>query len=543
MIRRSFRRSLALAGFLAALSVCAAASAEFSSPDYQRKFEKTVAMKPGQRFEIDHSQGAVRISTQKTSEARILAEIVVDSSDDAEGKKFGEAIEITVEELPAAVTVRTRYPEKAWSFRGRGHISFSVDYTIVIPETTPLSVRDRFGDVEASGLRASSTISNANGKVSLRDARGGQRIESSFGPIEVSRVGGGDTDLTGSNGPVTALDVDGPLSVKNRFGPVTAQRVKGPVEITSSNGEIFVEEAGGNSRITGSFGRIAVRGVTGTLDIQNQNGEVQLAKVSGTVKVRNSFGGVEVSDTGAPDVENSNGRIRVRDVRGAVVLRTTFGEVDASNLPADATVSTSNGAITLLNVGGAVDVRGSFGPIRVTNTKKGAKVVAENAGVSLSDVGGPAYVKTSFGLVEASRIDGELTVENSNGAVKASAIKGGASVRTSFAAVSLDGVSGRIDVDNQNGAVDVRGLGAAAGKCFPVALRSTFAPIRIYLPDGEGFQVNARTSFGKINSEIPLTVSGSMSPDSMTGKIGSGQCDLTLANSNGNIDLLKAAGR
>jgi DUF4097 and DUF4098 domain-containing protein YvlB len=233
----------------------------------------------------------------------------------------------------------------------------------------------------------------------------------------------------------------------------------------------------------------------------------------------------------------------VHDVRGAATLRTSFGEVDAANIPGDATVSNNNGAVTLNNVNGAVDVRGSFAPIRVTKAQKGAKVVAENASVTLADIGGAAYVKTSFGLVDVSRIDGELTVENSNGAVKASAIKGGASVRTSFAAVNLDGVGGKVDVDNQNGAVDVRGLGATAGKCFPVALRSTFAPIRIYLPDGEGFQVNARTSFGKINSEIPLTVSGSMTADNMTGKIGNGQCELTLANSNGNIDLLKAAGR
>jgi hypothetical protein len=545
MIRAPFRGVRALAFAAAALSLAAAAYAESneSKPDYQRRFEKTVAMKPGQRFEIDHSQGAVRISAQKTSEAKITAEIVVDASDDAEGKKFGEAIEITVEELPGAVSVRTRYPEKNWSFHGRGHVSYSVDYTIVIPESAPLTVRDRFGDVDVAGMRAASSISNANGKVSMRDCRGGQRIDSSFGPIDVARVGGGDTDVTGSNGSVSAMDVDGSLSVKNRFGPVTAQRVKGAVGITSSNGEIFVEEAGGNSRITGSFGRIAVRGVNGTLEIQNQNGEVALAKVTGTVRVRNSFGGVEVTDTGAPDVENSNGKIRVRDVHGPAMLRTSFAEVDAANIPGDATVSNNNGPVTLLNVNGAVDVRGSFAPIRVTKTQKGAKVVAENASVTLADVGGAAYVKTSFGLVDASRIQGELTVENSNGAVKASAIQGGASVRTSFASVSLDGIGGRIDVDNQNGAVDVRGLGAAPGKCFPVALRSTFAPIRIYLPEGEGFQVTARTSFGKVNSEIPMTMSGSMSPDNVTGKIGNGGCELTLANSNGNIDLLKAAGR
>jgi len=149
MIRASLRGARTPAIAAAALSLAAAAFARSneSNADYQRKFEKTVAMKPGQRFEIDHSQGAVRISAQKTSEARIMAEIVVDASDDAEGKKFGEAIEITVEDLPGGVSVRTRYPEKNWSFHGRGHVSFSVDYTIVIPESAIGTATDGGGAV------------------------------------------------------------------------------------------------------------------------------------------------------------------------------------------------------------------------------------------------------------------------------------------------------------------------------------------------------------------------------------------------------------
>ncbi|HEX4439386.1 MAG TPA: hypothetical protein VH854_04895, partial [Thermoanaerobaculia bacterium] len=78
MIRATRRSSPTIAAVsFAALSLAASvAVATEANPDYQRRFEKTVAMKPGQRFEIDHSQGAVRITTQKTSEARITAEIV-----------------------------------------------------------------------------------------------------------------------------------------------------------------------------------------------------------------------------------------------------------------------------------------------------------------------------------------------------------------------------------------------------------------------------------------------------------------------------------
>lgn len=85
----------------------------------------------------------------------------------------------------------------------------------------------------------------------------------------------------------------------------------------------------------------------------------------------------------------------------------------------------------------------------------------------------------------------------------------------------------------------MRGLALAAGRCYPVSLKSSFGAIRFYVPEGAGFTVNARTSFGKINSELPLSVSGSMSADALTGRLGDGKCELTLANSNGNIDLLK----
>jgi DUF4097 and DUF4098 domain-containing protein YvlB len=166
------------------------------------------------------------------------------------------------------------------------------------------------------------------------------------------------------------------------------------------------------------------------------------------------------------------------------------------------------------------------------------KVVGNNSAVSVADIGGAASVSTSFGLVEASRIGGDLRVDSSNGAVKGSGVAGGANVTTSFAGVTLDGVMGRVDVDNQNGSVDVRAL-SRGGKCFPVSLKSSFGPIRIYLPEGIGYDVNAHTSFGKVTSQIPLTVTGPFSADSMSGKIGDGKCPLTLDNSNGNIDILK----
>src|SRR5262249_5689438 len=155
--------------------------------------------------------------------------------------------------------------------------------------------------------------------------------------------------------------------------------------------------------------------------------------------------------------------------------------------------------------------RSSFGKITVAQVRKGARLVGNNSAVSVADVsGGPVSVSTSFGLVEATRIDGDLKVDNSNGAVRVSGVKGSARISTSFAAASGEGVGGSVDVDNQNGSVEVRGLSAAA-RCAPVTIKSSFGPIRVFLPEGTGYDVSARTSFGKVTTQIPMSVSGSVS--------------------------------
>jgi DUF4097 and DUF4098 domain-containing protein YvlB len=148
-------------------------------------------------------------------------------------------------------------------------------------------------------------------------------------------------------------------------------------------------------------------------------------------------------------------------------------------------------------------------------------------------------------MVEAESIDGNLAVENSNGAVHADGIRGGAGITTSFAPVTIVGVGGPVDVLNQNGSVDVAAVArkGASRPCSNMTLKTSFAPIRIRIPDNAGFAVTARTSYGKVTSDFPLTSWGSFSAESINGKIGSGECQMTLTDNNGNIEILRSFGK
>jgi len=180
----------------------------------------------------------------------------------------------------------------------------------------------------------------------------------------------------------------------------------------------------------------------------------------------------------------------------------------------------------------------SFGAIEAGDVSKGVRATTGNGRINLRDVGGDTYAKTSFGAVDIQRVNGNLTIENSNGPVTANTVKGDASAKTSFGSVTLEDIIGSITVDNQNGAVSVSAA-RTAPSCKNISLKTSFSPMQIRLPSDAGYDLSARTSFGHITSELPVTASGILGGDSLNGKIGAGGCTLSLTNSNGNIEIMK----
>jgi len=156
----------------------------------------------------------------------------------------------------------------------------------------------------------------------------------------------------------------------------------------------------------------------------------------------------------------------------------------------------------------------------------------------LSDIEGDVFTKTSFGAIHVENVRGKFTAQDSNGSVTAKGIQGDASVDTSFSGVTLEGVGGTVRVANQNGGIDVTANSGSG--CKDIKLKTSFSRIGVRVPANAGYKLNARTSFGHINTELPVTSTGSMGGDSLNGTIGNGACIMELSNSNGNIDISRA---
>ena len=477
----------------------AVASHGFARDEYTRTFDKTVILRSGQRVSLEHKLGDIVIRTHPQQDLVIHADIRVSAADTNQAKQFADRLEILVEPSRSEVSIRTRYPQTPSSIFGH-NVSYSVRYEITIPEAAPLEVRNSFGAVSVTGLKASADITTSHGALEFRDGRGAQRLENSFGGVTVAH-NAGDVTIETSNGSVGVSDIAGAVSIRDRFASVTAARVSKGLTVINSNGAVDVTDSGGNGSIRNSFGNVVVHSFRGDLIVNNANGKVEATNVQGPAELNTSFGEVRFSDIG--------GQLSIR---------------------------TNNSSVNGEKVGGPVTIQTSFGSVTVSDIQRGVRIQSSNGSISIAKAHGECNVKTSFGTVHATDIGGRLSVENSNGAVKASNTQG-AQVTTSFGPVILEDVSGPITVENQNGAVEA--TSSSHGACQPIVIRTSFSTLRVRLNPEASYRVAARTSFGKIRTDFPLNVSGSISSDDLNGTIGGGHCEMRLTDSNGAIEILK----
>ncbi len=311
--------------------------------EYTRTFDKSLSVQSGQKIWLEHKFGDIVIRTHTQQEVVVHADVRVSASDSDSAKQYAGRVEILV--TPGAeLSIRTRYPDTEKSF-GRRDVSFSVRYEVTVPETSPLTVRNSFGAVSVSGIKASSEIYNSHGEVRFRDGRGTQHIENSFASVNLAG-NTGDVMIEATNGAVDASGITGAANIRDRFASVTVARISNGVTIANNNGAVSVTDCGGAGNVRNSFGSVTVRNFRGDVAIANTNGQVDVSNVSGSADIRNGFGGVRFADIkGELSVKTHNSRVEGSRVGGAATIANSFGAVVADDIASAIDIHNQNGSI------------------------------------------------------------------------------------------------------------------------------------------------------------------------------------------------------
>ena len=287
------------------------------------------------------------------------------------------------------------------------------------------------------------------------------------------------------------------------------------VEVDTSFGEVSVDNTKGNVDISNDFGDVTLENIEGGLTVQTNSGEVNATSItagSEIIDLHSDFGPVILKKAGGKDItlDSNSGNITLSEVRatGDLTASTDFGNIEFDNGSSiSLTLNTKSGRIELtsVNVNGQLLVTDEFGDLTLE------KVNAKSYDIDMSS--GSIKVDGVQGEVKAHTKFGNITVTNAKNAT--------------------------LDLFTQSGTIDFEGtLGDG-----PHTIHSDFGGIEITLPADTALNVDLETEFGKIKSDIPISIvlTDELTKSHWAGTTNDGGAEFKVSTKSGDITI-KALG-
>ena len=283
------------------------------------------------------------------------------------------------------------------------------------------------------------------------------------------------------------------------------------VNIENKLGEVSISETKGNVEIANDFGKVTAENIEGSLTVKNNSGEVTATAIkagNGNIDLHSDFGEITLTQASGANItlDSNSGTITLDDVRatGELTTKTDFGNTKYENVSANSlNVDTSSGKVSLLNlkISKELKVEDDFGDIELNQAFAGSYDLHTNGGSIIVDgVKNKLKAYTDFG---------DITIENAQ--------------------------SVTLDLKTNGGKVQFSGsLGEG-----PHSVKSDFGEITMALPADTKLNVDLKTDFGGISSDIPLTATldGSSDKNHQIGTMNGGGDQLTVTTNGGSITI------
>ena len=150
--------------------------AGLGAADY-KDVNKTAALNANGSVTINTHKGTIDVSTWDRAEVEMKARIEPEDGLFSSDRRLFDATEVQFDSSPSSVQIRTKYPENTWCCGNFTESNPVVHYTIRMPRTAQLIIRDH---------RSQSRISGLDGALDIDTHRGSVRVDRLSGPLRLS---------------------------------------------------------------------------------------------------------------------------------------------------------------------------------------------------------------------------------------------------------------------------------------------------------------------------------------------------------------------
>lgn len=276
---------------------------------------------------------------------------------------------------------------------------------------------------------------------------------------------------------------------------------------------------------------------TGSGSVEVRTGSGNEVRISGRIKSTDWFGNSEerVRKIEAnPPIQQSGNDIRIGHQTDSDLMHNISISYELV-VPADSELRSHTGS-------GNQTIAGLHGVVEVTSGSGGLKV---------SDIGNRLRAETGSGSIDVERVQGAVRARAGSGSIHANLVAGAFDAETGSGRITLEqSAPGSVRVDTGSGGMDLRGvkgsLEARAGSggieaqgepSGPWSVKTGSGRVRLQLPTGSSFDLDARTSSGSLAVDHPVTVQGSLGKKHIQGKVRGGGVPVNVETGSGDIEI------
>lgn len=277
---------------------------------------------------------------------------------------------------------------------------------------------------------------------------------------------------------------------------------------------------------------------TGSGSVEVRTGDSGQVRVTGHIRASEWFGGnvqekIRRLEANPPIQQNGNeiriGRIDDPDLRHNISI--SYEVV----VPAETDLKIQSGS-------GDQSVAGIRGPLEVS---------AGSGGLKISAIGDRVHAETGSGDIDIDRVKGNVHAKTGSGSIDANDIAGAFEGDSGSGHITLQQTApGSVRVDTGSGGMELHGVhGSLEAKAGSGTIQAEGDPtgawtvhtgsgeVRLKLPSGAAFDLDAHTSSGSISVDQPHTVQGSVGRKEVRGRVGGGGVPVEVQTGSGDIQI------
>lgn len=254
--------------------------------DEKKKYvEKSFDVDQETRLNISNKFGEIEINSWAKNKFEVKVEIIGRGRNEDRAQRILDDVKIDITTTSGEIIFETDIP----NMKSNNNEGFEINYVVFMPESNPLEIENKFGDVSMGDRSNGLKLDVSYGSFKAGRLAGDVDIEVSFGSGSVTSLEEGDVVVKYSK-----LDIDqaGRLDLRQGFSTIEIGEIR-DLDLESKYGKVEIEKAE-TIDADAQFTTFQIEELTGSLELDGSylsNFRIdKLAKSFSTIEIDGKFG-------------------------------------------------------------------------------------------------------------------------------------------------------------------------------------------------------------------------------------------------------------